>query len=101
MPAAAVSTLVTNPVTFAPIYYAAYNLGVWVTGGNAAATPQTPPEQRPDTEGNLWLRLTSIGLPLLVGLAITATIAGAICYMLTNLGWYWLVMRRRRKIRQT
>ena len=37
VPAAATSTFVTNPVTFAPVYYAAYRLGVWITADPAAA----------------------------------------------------------------
>ena len=31
LPAAAASTLITNPVTFGPLYYVAYQLGSWVT----------------------------------------------------------------------
>jgi len=40
LPAAAASTLVTNPVTFGPVYFAAYRLGNWLTG---AETPVTNP----------------------------------------------------------
>ena len=32
IPAAVGSTLITNPITFAPVYYAAYHLGVWMLG---------------------------------------------------------------------
>lgn len=97
VPAAAASTLVTNPVTFAPIYYAAYRLGAWVTGvnGEMAAHADNPPPH--DPEASVWQRIASLGLPLLVGLSITATIAGLLCYALVSLGWYWHVMRKRRQ----
>lgn len=41
LPAAAASTLVTNPVTFGPVYFAAYRLGNWLTGAEAPAS--SPP----------------------------------------------------------
>lgn len=99
LPAAAASTLVTNPVTFAPIYYAAYKLGAWITGENMEElTPEarlTHPSNT--TEAGFLERIANLGLPLLVGLAITATIAGLVSYALISLGWYWHVMRRRRR----
>lgn len=96
VPAAAASTLVTNPVTFAPIYYAAYHLGVWVTGDPGVA----PGAVQDDSGAGIWSRLRSVGLPLFVGLGITATIAGLLCYALISAGWYWHVMHRRRRRRQ-
>lgn len=100
LPAAAASTLVTNPVTFAPIYYGAYKLGAWVTGENAEAiAPSVIPA---NTEAGLWARIENLGLPLFVGLVITATFFGLASYTLISLGWYWRVMRkRRRKMAQT
>lgn len=98
LPAAVASTLVTNPVTFAPIYYAAYKLGAWVTGESMAEmTPESRLIQAPDTKTGFWERIANLGMPLIVGLAITATIAGLISYALISLGWYWRVMRRRRR----
>lgn len=32
LPAAAASTLISNPVTFGPLYYTAFQLGSWLTG---------------------------------------------------------------------
>lgn len=98
LPAAVTSTLVTNPVTFAPIYYAAYKLGAWVTGENIAEiTPEARLTQAPATETGFWERIANLGLPLIIGLAITATFAGLISYALISLGWYWRVMHRRRR----
>lgn len=101
VPAAAASTLVTNPVTFGPIYYAAYQLGTWVTGQDARpralARTQNPP---PEAEVGMWQRLRALGLPLLVGLGITATLMGLVSYGLISLAWYFRVIRKRRKGRR-
>lgn len=117
VPAAAASTLVTNPVTFAPIYYAAYQLGAWVTGAEseppaqAAKAPkarqrageamdESVKDAADKTAQGFWGRLGVIGLPLLVGLAITASIAGLTSYALISIGWYWLVKYKRWRKRQ-
>lgn len=101
VPAAAASTLVTNPVTFGPIYYAAYQLGTWVTGQDARpralARTQNPP---PEAEVGMWQRLRVLGMPLLVGLGITATLMGLVSYGLISLVWYFRVIRKRRKGRR-
>lgn len=97
VPAAAASTLVTNPVTFGPIYYAAYQLGTWVTGQEARPKAleksQTP---NPEAEAGVWQRLRALGMPLLVGLAMAATLMGLLSYGLISLIWYVRVIRKRR-----
>ena len=40
VPVAAAGTLVTNPLTVPPIYFAAYHLGIWASGRRA------PPQQQ-------------------------------------------------------
>ena len=96
VPAAAASTLVTNPVTFAPIYFAAYRLGIWVTGSDSRPMPA---DLRPEAaeDAGFWQRLEALGLPLVVGLAITATIMGLASYGLISLLWYLQVLRKRRQ----
>ena len=103
VPAAAVSTLVTNPLTFAPLYYVAYRLGHWITGdpvattGAGASGAQAPDLPREDA--GLWQRLHSLGRPLLIGLSIMATLAGLSVYALITLvwhGWTWAKRYRRR-----
>lgn len=101
VPAAAASTLVTNPVTFGPIYYAAYQLGAWVTGEEAkpkafANTQASSSEE----EVGMWQRVRALGLPLLVGLAIAATLMGFLSYGLISLVWYFRVKRKRRNGRR-
>lgn len=101
IPTAVASTLVTNPVTFAPIYYAAYHLGAMLIGeevkpqdfGQATATGA-------DDDRNWMERIAALGKPLLLGLVILACSMGALAYLLVSLLWrlkITLAWRRRRQ----
>lgn len=107
VPAAAVSTLVTNPLTFGPLYYAAYKLGHWVTGTadktagpDGASAEDLPAAGLPKEDVRLWQRLASVGKPLLLGLAIIATVMGLLSYALIALAWHGWTWFKRRKRRQ-
>lgn len=109
VPAAVASTLVTNPLTFGPIYYAAWQVGHAILGApesappapaNAAA-PHTPDEA--DDEG--WLRsavrqMLGVGKPLMLGLAILATGFGIATYVLVSTVWKLSVIWKRHRRRQ-
>ena len=97
VPAAVASTLVSNPLTFAPIYYGAYRLGVWVTSEKA------PPQdievigtQELENTLSLWQRIAALGKPLVVGLCITALLMGLLSYGLISLAWRWRTVSKRR-----
>lgn len=96
VPAAAASTLVTNPVTFGPVYYAAYKLGVWIHGGEAADAPPKPASAENEDSG-LLDQLGKLGLPLITGLAIMAVTFGFASYAIISAIWYWRVKSRRRQ----
>ena len=105
VPAAALSTLVTNPLTFGPIYYGAYQLGVWATGSDQLPTPLAPvsPQtaDKPNPDPSVWQRITQLGKPLMVGLAITAVLMGLLTYGVITLVWRWrTVSRRRHRLRR-
>lgn len=103
VPAAAASTLVTNPLTFGPLYYAAYQLGHSIIGAapveelptpNGIQKAVLPPHHKP-----MWQRVSDMGKPLLLGLTILATLMGLLSYAVTSLawhGWTWFKRRRRR-----
>ena len=106
IPAAVLSTLVSNPVTFGPIYYGAYRLGVWVTGSKEL--PKTldlaDPQASAEVPANVGVikRITQLGKPLMVGLSITAVLTGLITYGLITLVWRWrTVSKRRDRLRRT
>lgn len=101
LPVAMVSTLVTNPVTFAPVYYAAYKTGnvlLGQTGGDAVPIQSTDAIAQADgTPGALqrfWAFVTGVGQPLVLGLALFAVCGGLLVYALAN--WVWIAMARRR-----
>jgi len=98
----AVATLVTNPFTFAPMYYAAYRLGAWLLGapavvGEAALDPAA-------ADGFVawlafwWERLNGIGRPLVVGLSVLAVGAAVVGYFATLLVWRMAVVLKRRRV---
>lgn len=116
LPVAVASTLVTNPVTFGPVYYGAYQLGKWIL---LEPTPseeevaqllaqQTAPPAVDDEELGLWeqvqlawQQLGNVGKPLLLGLLILASLTGLSAYFLIS-GLWALKIRwsRRRRVRQ-
>lgn len=93
VPVAAAGTLVTNPLTVPPIYYAAYHLGAWVTG-----TPATAAVSLADP-ASIGASLGAIGMPLFAGLAITASCAAIASYLLISQFWIWRVAAKRRGAR--
>lgn len=98
LPAAAASTLVTNPVTFAPIYYGAYQLGAWVTGETTLPAEEGSNEvSASDASLSLLQRIQALGKPLLAGLLILASVAGLLAYALVDGLWRLRIWWRRRR----
>ena len=103
------STLVTNPITFAPIYYLAWHTDAWLTGHEGAAPASFPAAEAVSAASGphgapppgLWQRIQALGKPLIVGLAVFACAGGLATYALVSLGW-WLHVRlkRRRRVRR-
>jgi uncharacterized protein len=106
VPAAVAATLVTNPLTFGPVYYGAWRLGS-VLLGEGVTTPRPPPAvpgaAAPAGTG-WWQQLTQglagVGKPLLLGLAVLATGVGVLTYFGISWAWaarVWWSRRRRRR----
>ena len=109
VPAAVGSTLVTNPLTFAPIYVLAYKAGAAMLGESvptdasivAVAEAQTSDatDDRPWWRA-AWERVASLGKPLLLGLSTFAVAAGVLTYLVIMLAWRLrTVLARRRRLR--
>lgn len=102
---AAVTTLVSNPFTYAPLYYFAYRLGAQVLDRPELSTPQ--PEvieasmSSVSTFAQAWHWISGIGQPLLLGMAIMATVGATVAYFGTL--WLWRMhtaLKRRQRARQ-
>ncbi|MBI2510264.1 MAG: DUF2062 domain-containing protein, partial [Betaproteobacteria bacterium] len=74
LPVAVVSTLVTNPFTFAPLYFLAYRIGALLLGhSNDTVTEETLAVEFTGVVawlGVLWGKLVALGRPLVVGLLV-------------------------------
>ncbi|MDO9093446.1 MAG: DUF2062 domain-containing protein [Rubrivivax sp.] len=112
LPAAMASTLVTNPVTFPPVYFAAWKLGSALLGEEARGPGPMPP-QGGDTLppavsveagswwATAWHNVSQVGRALLLGLVVFAVGAGLGTYFLINLFWHLRVRLKRRKRMRT
>ena len=117
LPLAVTSTLITNPVTFAPIYLFAYRLGNLILGHphTPPKAPQVPASSElsdlttlaiPDPGLFAWIAgwsdsVLQAGKPLIVGLLVLATVAGMSGYLIVSLSWRirtaWVRSRRRKR----
>ncbi|MDP1647328.1 MAG: DUF2062 domain-containing protein [Rubrivivax sp.] len=110
VPAAVVATLVNSPLTFAPVYYAAWRVGSAMLGepaDDANAPPITSASEAPpagDTRSgwrHAWHSLTHVGKPLLLGALTFACVFGLAAYLLVNGGWHLHVrLKRRARLRR-
>lgn len=107
IPAAAGSTLITNPFTFAPVYYAAYHLGAWMlaVGGMPSGQVELVNTAAETATGlALWMdRLDSVGVPLALGLLTLAVVLSVVIYFAIHWTWRLRIVRawqRRREQRR-
>jgi len=108
VPAAVLSTLVTNPFTFAPIYLLAYKLGASLLGapvdsGEAEAIVAAAEDAGHSLSG-FWNGLVTLGKPLALGLLVAAVTVSMLAFGATQLAWRVGTLlrarhRRRRRAR--
>lgn len=106
VPTAVASTLVTNPLTFGPIYYLAYQVGATLLGEEAEPPPMAV--AGPETDDSLsmeeiWEKISGVGKPLVLGLVIFAVVGGVGAYLLVTWIWrlrIWWAWRQRAQRRR-
>lgn len=102
---AALSTLVSNPLTYGPIYYFAYRLGNRLLHPLSADAAPPQAVAAAVTDHTPWLVetmqwLTGIGQPLILGMFIMACVSAVIGYFAVLLAWRIRIVVKRRKQRR-
>jgi hypothetical protein len=100
LPVAAVATLVSNPLTYGPIFVLAHRTGAALLGEASDALREAEVESEakavaqadPRTWGE---RLGAIGKPLMLGLAVFAVVGGLATWIVVNLLWLLAARLRR------
>ena len=87
VPLAAASTLVSNPLTFGPIYYAAYK-----TGETLLRAPS--PGGAREAATSFAAQLLDVSGPTAIGLLVFALVSAPIAYLLGALWWRWRLVQR-------
>ena len=106
LPVAVILTWYTNPFTIVPLYYLAYKLGMFVTGGNGQVLPGGDLDllALPIVEWipALYLWVASMGRPFVLGLFLLALILAVAGYLLAIAAWrvhVTLAWNKRRRMR--
>jgi uncharacterized protein (DUF2062 family) len=89
---------ISNPLTIAPIFFATYQLGLWILD-----IPKIHIQPHDITFTLLQIEISKIWKPLFVGSLVAATVLSTASYLLTRLLWRLLIVRqwRRRKNAKT
>ena len=94
VPTAVAATFVNTPLTFGPVYYAAYLVGAWLIGG----APTTSADEVGAAVSAGWSVLAGdAALALLTGAFVFASVAAVAGYLLVHA--VWSVRARRRAAR--
>lgn len=104
LPVAAFATLVSNPVTYVPIWVAAYRTGAALLGdpvdaGEARAQASALAElDSTGADPKTWARqILAVGKPLMLGLAVFAVVGAVVTWFAVNALWSAAILWRRRR----
>lgn len=94
----AVFTLVVNPLTIPPIYYAAYRIGSWELHHDATLVNPAAAERFSGELGRLLFWIHQASGPIAVGVLTIASVSAALGYMVSGVAWRaWLGSRSRQR----
>jgi uncharacterized protein len=101
---AAAFTLVVNPLTIPPMYYAAYRIGSWELHHDVTLVNPTTAERVSGELGRFLFWIHEASGPVAVGVLTIAATAAIVGYLVSALLWrFWLgsKWRQRRLARET
>jgi len=96
---AAASTWISNPLTFAPVFYFCYLIGIALIGEPLGDDGLPMAFNLSTVMNNLW----TLGKPLLLGCLIAGTLFSGLSYLTVNYLWRfhiirnWKIRRNKRK----
>jgi hypothetical protein len=93
---AAAVTLVINPLTIPPLYYAAYRVGSWELHHDAAVVNPAAAEHISGELARLLFWIHEASGPIALGVLTIAAVAAAAGYVLSALIWRWWLGSRWR-----
>jgi uncharacterized protein (DUF2062 family) len=104
------STLISNPLTYGPLWYGSYRLGQLILGApqtsdaevqaalaSAPGVGENGARSWKERGADLMGYFTSVGKPFLLGAFILASVTGVAFYYLTHMLWIVWVRRKRDK----
>jgi hypothetical protein len=95
---AAVFTLVVNPLTIPPMYYAAYRIGSWELHHDSRLLDPAAAERFSSELSRLLFWLHHASGPIAVGILTMAAVLAAVGYLAASLVWgYWSRSRWRHR----
>jgi hypothetical protein len=97
---AAVVTLVVNPLTIPPMYYAAYRIGRWELHHDAPLLNAAAAERFSSELSRLLFWIHQASGPIAVGILTIAVAAAVLGYALSSLGWRWWARSKWRQRRE-
>jgi uncharacterized protein (DUF2062 family) len=97
---AAVFTLVVNPLTIPPMYYAAYRIGSWELHHDATLLNPAAAERFSGELSRLLFWIHQASAPIAVGILTIAAAAAILGYAGSSLAWRFWTRSRWRQRRQ-
>jgi uncharacterized protein (DUF2062 family) len=98
---AAAATLIVNPLTIPPLYYAAYRVGSWELRHDAAVVNPAAAEHISGELARLLFWIHEASGPIAVGVLTIAAVAAFVGYAASALVWRWWLGSRWRGRRQS
>lgn len=92
VPIAIIATWVSNPLTYAPIFYGNYKIGMLVLQFFAPTDAYTLEQQQ-----SIFEHIQDVGAPFLMGSVLISCLAALLGYSFARLFWRFMTIRKLRR----